>query len=93
MPKFFAEKENIKENEILLDGEEAKHILKVLRMQEGENLTICDGCGTDYETVIEKTEKNFLTARILEKKASAAESAVNKTRLSHKKTAFGRFLF
>ena len=79
MPKFFAEKENISENQILLDGEEAKHILKVLRMQTGESLTVCDGCGTDYETVIESTEKNSLTVRILEKRPSEAESAVKIT--------------
>ncbi len=79
MPKFFAEKENISENTILLDGEEAKHILKVLRMQVGDNLTVCDGAGTDYETEIECAEKNTLTVRVLERKPSPAESRVKIT--------------
>ncbi len=79
MPKFFAEKENITDSTILLDGEEAKHILRVLRMQVGDCLTVCDGEGMDYEAEIEKTEKNFLTARILEKKPSPAESRVKIT--------------
>lgn len=79
MPKFFAEQENIYENTILLDGEEAKHITKVLRMQAGEQLTVCDGAGTDYETEIESIEKNSLTVRILETKPSPAESRVKIT--------------
>lgn len=48
MPKFFAEQEQIKENHITLLGEDAKHIKTVLRAKEGEEITICDGCGTDY---------------------------------------------
>ncbi len=79
MPKFFAEKENITENTILLDGEEAKHILKVLRIQQGESITVCDGAGTDYEAVIEKCDKNSLQARIVSGAPSASESAVRIT--------------
>ncbi len=79
MPKFFADKENITATTITIDGEEAKHILRVLRMQVGDRLTVCDGGGMDYEAEIEKCEKNFLIARILEKKESEAESAVKIT--------------
>lgn len=48
MPKFFAEQQQITENHITLLGEDAKHIKTVLRAKEGEEITICDGCGTDY---------------------------------------------
>ena len=48
MPKFFAKQEQIKENHITLLGEDAKHIRTVLRAKEGEEMTVCDGCGTDY---------------------------------------------
>ena len=79
MPKFFAEKENISASQIILDGEEAKHITKVLRMQPGESITVCDGEGMDYVAEIEKIEKNFLTLRILEKLETTSESAVKIT--------------
>lgn len=79
MPKFFAEKENISNTHILLDGEEAKHILKVLRMQVGEVLTICDGAGVDYEAEIERVGKNDLSAKILKQTPSEAESQVKIT--------------
>jgi len=79
MPKFFAEKENITENSIVLDGEEAKHITKVLRMGVGDCITVCDGCGTDYEAEIESVEKNLLTAKILESSPSLSESRLRIT--------------
>lgn len=79
MPKFFAEQENITKTHIKLDGEEAKHIIKVLRMQVGDNITICDGAGTDYEASIESMNKNDLTACITSKKSSESESRVKIT--------------
>ncbi len=79
MPKFFAEQENITATHIKLDGEEAKHIIKVLRMQIGDCITVCDGAGTDYEACIDAINKNDLTACITEKKPSEAESRVEIT--------------
>ena len=49
MPRFFAE--NCSEKEIILDGENARHIGRSLRMKAGDKLTLC--CeGQDYECVI-----------------------------------------
>lgn len=43
-----------------------KHIRNVLRMGQGEEITLCDGRGNDYRTVIEAMEKDRVTVRILE---------------------------
>ncbi|WP_352399599.1 16S rRNA (uracil(1498)-N(3))-methyltransferase [Anaerotignum sp.] len=48
MPKFFVESHQIQQNYIHLMGEDAKHIKTVLRAREGEEITVCDGLGTDY---------------------------------------------
>ncbi len=48
MPKFFVAPHQIKDNVIYISGEDAKHIKTVLRSREGEELTLCDGLGTDY---------------------------------------------
>ncbi len=48
MPKFFVTPQQIKENQIILTGEDAKHIKTVLRAKEGDMLTVCDGLGMDY---------------------------------------------
>lgn len=33
----------------VIDGADGAHIRRALRMREGESLTLCDGCGTDYQ--------------------------------------------
>lgn len=48
MPKFFVEANQIQNNLIHMSGEDAKHIKTVLRSREGEEITVCDGMGTDY---------------------------------------------
>jgi len=73
MPKYFAEKENITENTITIDSEEAKHILNVMRMKEGEEIVVCDGQCSDYICVIKETSKNMLIAEIKEKMKSDTE--------------------
>ncbi|MDF2568379.1 MAG: hypothetical protein K0R90_1835 [Oscillospiraceae bacterium] len=52
MPRFFVE--NIAEKKATITGEDAKHIVKSLRMTTGEKLVICDNKGYDYECVIDK---------------------------------------
>lgn len=45
MPRFFTESAN--EQEIILTGEDARHIGRSLRMRTGEQITVCS-CGIDY---------------------------------------------
>ena len=49
MPKFFFDKIDMTQGQICLHGEDEKHIKTVLRAKEGEELTLCDGEGMDYQ--------------------------------------------
>lgn len=49
MPRFFKE---FFENEPFIEGDDAKHIAKSLRMRIGEALTVCDTKGNDYNCTI-----------------------------------------
>ena len=46
MPRFFVE--GCPKGEVLLGGEDGRHIVRSLRMRPGEALTLCDGQRTDY---------------------------------------------
>ncbi len=63
MPKFFADKENIGEK-IILDGESAHHIGKVLRASLNDKITVCDGEGKDYFCTIEEITKEKIICSI-----------------------------
>ncbi len=78
MPKFFVTKQQI-ENQVMITGEDAKHIKTVLRMKEGEKLTVCDGEGMDYICSIRCIEKDGIFVDVLEKYFCEAEPSVKIT--------------
>ena len=47
MPRFFVPAQEIHAQFMVLTGENAAHA-KVLRLKNGDEVTVCDGCGTDY---------------------------------------------
>ena len=61
------------ENEIILDGEQARHIAKSLRMKKGDMLTVCDSSGSDYGCIIEETTKETVRLSVCYKQASNSE--------------------
>lgn len=79
MPKFFVNKGQISGDVITIIGEDTLHISKVLRMCEGDSLTVCDGEGDDYSTIISSITKTDVTAKIISKKRCEAEPNVNVT--------------
>lgn len=60
-------------NDILLDGESARHIAKSLRMQVGDMLTICDGNGRDFGCQIDEITKDTVHLVICYEQVSDSE--------------------
>ena len=60
MPKFFFNKNDICRGQVQLFGEDEKHIKTVLRAREGEEITLCDGEGMDYQCRIASLERGVL---------------------------------
>ena len=79
MPKFFTARENITDSQIKIDSEDAKHIKKVLRLNCGDNITVCDGCGIDYTARIDEIGTNEIICTIEEKHVCDTEPKVNVT--------------
>ena len=61
------------ENEIILDGEEARHIAKSLRMKVGDMLTVTDGNGNDFGCQIETVTKDTVTLKVCYRQANNSE--------------------
>ena len=60
MSKFFFRKQDICRGQVRLMGEDEKHIKTVLRAKEGEEVTLCDGEGMDYQCRIVSLERGVL---------------------------------
>ena len=73
MYHFYTEKTNILDKNIYIYGDDVNHIKNVLRMKEGEEISICDREGTDYHTKIVSLGKDEIKTEILCSGISEAE--------------------
>ena len=63
MPKYFLPPDELLSKTAVLTGDDARHLITVMRVVPGDELTICDGACVDYRcTVSEISKKNFEVA-------------------------------
>ncbi len=62
---FYTNPERVRKKTLTIEGEEARHILSVLRLGPGDEIDVVDGRGGKYRTSIVKTTRNGLEAKIL----------------------------
>lgn len=67
MHKFFVAKENIVDDVVNIYGDDVKHIYKVLRLKEGEKISINNCAGEEFIAEITDIDKSTVKARITEK--------------------------
>lgn len=76
MPKFFAD--NVSDNEIILNGEDAQHISRSLRMSIGENLTVVCA-SSEYECEISAITSTEVYCKIKSSSPLTTEPSVRLT--------------
>lgn len=69
MDRFFIKKKNIniENNTCIIEGEDVKHISKVLRCKIGDKLEVCDNDNNEYICEIVDIDKSIVTLDILKK--------------------------
>lgn len=67
MHKFFISKDNIHGDSCIIEGEDVKHIYKVLRLDSGDKVNINNGEGTEYLGEIEEVNKKEVKVKLIEK--------------------------
>ena len=73
MPRFFITKEQINGTAVTIQGDDAHHIARSLRMAAGEHVTVCDG---EYEydcELVAFADDTQVTARVLSAAALEGE--------------------
>jgi len=76
MRRFFLEKNKIRKGRAILNGSEARHIGKVLRLGVGDNLYLLDGNGCEYRAVITSKSSKIVEVKILERIPPPKESSL-----------------
>jgi 16S rRNA (uracil1498-N3)-methyltransferase len=77
MHKFFVQRENFINDTAIIQGDDVKHIYKVLRLESGEKVSINDCQGKEYLGEIEDVTKTKVTVKLLEELPVNNESPVN----------------
>lgn len=75
MPRFFMEHIDPDAQFLVLEGENAAHA-KVLRLKNGEAVTVCDGSGTDYACTVSDMSDGRISLVVNSRDASSSEAPV-----------------
>ncbi len=68
MSRFFTTPDNVGDNSIkITDKQDIQHIVKVLRLREGDKIDISDSFKWEYKTEISYIDKDYVEAIILDK--------------------------
>jgi len=79
MSRFYVPKENVRGDNIIIDGAEAKHITTVMRLAMGDTVVIFDGTGKEYIGVIKNITSKGVNVAITETRAAGGEDLVRVT--------------
>ena len=75
MVRFFVDPSQLESQDIILDDDNSAHA-RVLRLQEGEQVILCDGNGTDYLCSIQSIQNGCYQLKVMNSAASASEPGV-----------------
>lgn len=80
MPKFFVKQEQINKDEIIIQGQDVKHIKKVLRAKIGDELQICNSQnGDNFLCYIKDIDNENILCKIQQKIEEKVESNIEAT--------------
>ena len=77
MHKFFVPKNNIDGMNAIIDGEDVKHIYKVLRLQIGDTVSINNSEGKEYLGEITAIDKKLVNISLIEENSINNESPID----------------
>ncbi|MEA4922608.1 MAG: RsmE family RNA methyltransferase [Eubacteriaceae bacterium] len=79
MSRFFVDPAAVGENTILIDGEDVRHITKVLRLKEGDRIEVSDSGEWEYSCEIVSMSSSMIGAKIIDKQRFAREPEIKVT--------------
>jgi 16S rRNA (uracil1498-N3)-methyltransferase len=74
MPRFFVPERDVADGKARLQGGEFRHLQRVLRLREGDTVTLFDDAGIEHQGVIVSLSPRVATVRITASAAPARES-------------------
>jgi 16S rRNA (uracil1498-N3)-methyltransferase len=79
MARFYVPQPRVEQGMLKVEGQEVKHIRKVLRLKEGDEITIFDGLGREFKGTIVEEELSTVVIRIENAYSSERDSPLEIT--------------
>jgi len=79
MSRFYVKPSDIKNNNIHISGEEAHHVLDVMRLKKGDSIAAFDGEGKEFEGVIKEVKKSEVIMEIIKTRTLDTQEAIHIT--------------
>lgn len=79
MHKFFVDDHQIFDNNIIINGEDASHITKVLRIKKGEEIQVSNGNKLEFIGKVVDLNKNEVHLEIIKTYNNTSETSINIT--------------
>ena len=76
MFRLFLQPEDLTSEEVVITGDNARHLVLVLRIEAGEPIEVLDGNGHKYTCTVNRAHKKEVVAKILNKEPYSVESPV-----------------
>ncbi|WP_096434595.1 16S rRNA (uracil(1498)-N(3))-methyltransferase [Alteribacter populi] len=79
MQRYFLEETLFQDKYVIITGDDAKHIQKVMRMESGDNVICCNQSGECYTAELTEISTERVEATLMEKEEAAKEMPVHVT--------------
>ncbi len=73
-PRFFISSDQISSTNVVVTGDDVRHMVTVLRMKTGDELLLCDGEGTEYLARISGLSRTEVKAEVVSRKKRGTAS-------------------
>lgn len=75
--RFFISRRIDEEKIVFLEGDEARHLSKVMRKKSGDRVQLFDGSGFDFEAEIREIQRDRVELNVLDRRESECESKIS----------------
>lgn len=76
MRRFFVEPQQLKQGQVTITGQDAKHLGKVLRLESGDEIQVFDGSGTEYLVKLLEVKPAQAVGQIIEEVKADSEPPI-----------------
>lgn len=79
MQRYFVQPDAVQDGQVAITGDDVKHIVRVMRMEVGEEVIVCDGLGHAFRVELTELGDGMVHGRIVEELTQSPEARVKVT--------------